>query len=74
MQIVQPVCGRVAYTHSLKQVVDDAVIRFRFTHLVCRGPKAGRALFFGEGQGQGEQADLVFGGVTVITGKVRQGE
>ncbi|KAJ9522579.1 hypothetical protein QJQ45_019648, partial [Haematococcus lacustris] len=30
------------------------------------GPQAGRALFFPEGQG--EQADLVFGGVTVITG------
>jgi hypothetical protein len=36
---------------------------------LCRGPKAGRALFFGEGEDQGTQADLVFGGVTVITGE-----
>lgn len=32
-----------------------------------RGPKAGRALFFGESE-RGEEADLVFGGVTVVTG------
>jgi hypothetical protein len=37
----------------------------------CRGPKAGFALFFAAGS-QPQEADLVFGGVTVVTGELSQ--